>query len=103
MNDDINERLDDISKKLDDLIRDNSLAHQGLKSMIQEVQKTQGERFDKIDEQLKRISHTFCGPALEFFKDSKEDIEHIAKHIGSKLPSDLGKSLAKVHASIREK
>ncbi|HUW20761.1 MAG TPA: hypothetical protein VMW16_15795 [Sedimentisphaerales bacterium] len=110
MNDDINKRLDDINKRLDhmngklDHVRDdNSLAHQALQSMIQGVQQAQEERFDKIDETLKRISCTFGGPGCEFFDDSKEDIEHIAKHIGLKLPKDLGESLEKVRASIRAK
>jgi len=103
MNDDINKRLDDINKNLDVIRSDNSLAHQGLKSMIQEVQKTQVERFDKIDEQLKRISQTFSGSTLEFLKDSKENIEHIGKHFSLKLPRDLGKSIEKIYASIRER
>jgi mevalonate kinase len=103
MNDDINKRLDDINAKLDALMIENSRAHNSLQNMIQGVQKTQGERFNQIDKSLKSISPTISGPVLELIKDSKEDIEHIGKHMGLELPRDLGKSLEKVHASIRGK
>ena len=103
MSDDINDKLNEISKKLDNLMKDNSLAHKGLTYMLQEVQRSQGERFDKVDQQLQRISQTFCGSTLEFFNDTVEDIEHIEQKSNLKLPKDLRKSIAKVHASIRRK